>query len=257
MKVSIVTVSYNSEKTIKDTIESVLWQDYPDIEYIIVDGGSTDSTINIIDEYQSKFVGRLSYISESDKGIYDAMNKGIMRTTGEIVGIINSDDFYSNSHVISRVVEEFSSNQIGALFGNLHFVCPDNLRKSVRAYSSKFCTPFWFRFGLIPAHPTFFVLGKYYKQFGLYDITFDISGDFDLMIRFLKVHRLKYKYLDYDMVTMRTGGASTKTLKTILFDNNRNVIRACRNNHIYTNIFMVSFRYIFKLVGALDRFKRR
>lgn len=253
MEVSIITVSYNSGKTINDTIQSVLNQDYENIEYIIIDGGSTDQTIEIIERNRPLFEGRMHFITEKDNGIYDAMNKGVRMATGNIVGIINSDDFYTDCRVITQVVNGFSIEGVGAVTGNLHFVTPGCLTKSRRFYSSRFCIPSFFRFGMIPAHPTFFVLNKYYQLWGVYDSTFDISGDFDLMIRFLKVHKLAFKYIDYDMVTMRMGGASTKTLKTMLVDNNRNIIRACKKNGVYTNYLFISFRYLFKIIGLLKR----
>lgn len=251
MTVSIITVSCNSGQTINNTIQSVLNQDYENIEYIIIDGGSTDKTLEIINQYKPLFGQRMRFISEKDNGIYDAMNKGIRMATGGVVGIINSDDFFTDNNVISQVVNAFSSEKIGAVTGNLHFVSPKHLQKPLRFYSSKFCVPALFRFGLIPAHPTFFVRNKYYQLWGMYDPSFDISGDFDLMIRFLKVHKLPFKYLDYNMVTMRMGGVSTKTLKSMLIDNNRNIIRACKNNGVYTNVFFISFRYFFKIISLL------
>ena len=246
MKLSIITVAYNSASTICDTMDSVLCQDYPDLEYIVVDGCSTDDTLLKIKDYSNRFEGRMKWISEKDDGIYDAMNKGLALATGDIVGIINSDDVYTDNKVLSLVMDTFEANpQIGAVTGNLHIVSQD-LKKKIRYYSSKYCTPRMFRFGLIPAHPTFFVRRKYYEQWGGYNTTFNISGDFDLMVRFLKVHKLPYKYLDYDMVAMRIGGASSQDIWTYIVENNKNVIRACTNNNVYTNFIMVSFRYFFK-----------
>lgn len=246
MKLSIITVAYNSANTIRDTMNSVFNQDYEDLEYIVVDGKSTDETLSIIQEYANRFNGKMKWISQKDNGIYDAMNKGLALATGDVVGIINSDDVYADNHVLSCVMNSFLANsQIGAITGNLHIVSQD-LQRKIRKYSSKYCTPRMFRFGLIPAHPTFFVKRIYYEKWGGYNTTFNISGDFDLMVRFLKVHKLPYLYLDYDMVLMRIGGASSQDFRTYLIENNKNVVRACTNNGVYTNFLMVSFRYFFK-----------
>lgn len=247
MKISIITVALNSGATIRDTIESVLFQKYTDIEYIIIDGLSTDNTVNIIVEYEPSFNGRMLWISEADIGMYDAMNKGIQMASGEIIGILNSDDFFTDEQIISKIAESFLDNSIGAVFGNLHFIKKDNLSKSIRKYSGKVFKPWMFRWGFMPPHPTFFVRKIFYKKWGTYDISFDISGDFELMIRFLYVHRLKYKYLNIDMVAMRLGGTSTKSFRSMLLLNNKNIIRACKSNNIYTNIFMIFVRYILKI----------
>ena len=251
MKISIITVSYNSAASIRNTIESVLSQTYPDIEYIVVDGLSNDKTVDIIKEFEPRFDGCMRWISEKDKGMYDAMNKGIRMASGDIIGILNSDDFFSSNHVISQIAEAFSDEKIGVVFGDIHFVKQDNLSKSVRKYSGKNIKPWMFRWGILPPHPSFYARNTLYNELGTYDISFDISGDYELMIRFLYVHKSKYKYLNFDMVAMRLGGTSTKSFKTILVDNNKNVIRACLTNGLYTNIFMVSIRYIKKMIELL------
>lgn len=157
MKVSIVTVTFNSAKTLRDTIESILMQDYADWEYIIVDGLSKDETVSIIKGYEPKFNGRMKWISEKDRGLYDAMNKGIKMASGDIVGIINSDDFFHRSDVISKVAEAFNlNNNIEAVYGDVRFVNENNLEKTVRYYSSKNFKPWRFRFGFMPAHPSFY-----------------------------------------------------------------------------------------------------
>lgn len=172
MKISLVTVTFNSAMTLPATIQSVLFQSYPDIEYIIVDGASKDNTLSIIKEYEPYFNGRMHWISESDKGLYDAMNKGIRMATGDIVGIINSDDFYHHREVITRVAETFQDKSVQAVYGDVRFVNSTDLNKTVRYYSSKNFSLKRFRYGFMPAHPTFFTYRKYFEEFGYYKTDF-------------------------------------------------------------------------------------
>jgi glycosyltransferase involved in cell wall biosynthesis len=243
MKVSLLTVSYNSSVTIRDTINSVLSQDYKDIEYIIVDGASKDNTVEIIKSFGIKID---KWISEPDKGIYDAMNKAIKMATGEVIGILNSDDFYSTTNIVSQVAKVFHDTTVDAVFGDLVFVDPDNLKKVVRKYSSAKWRPEKFAKGFMPAHPTFFVRRKYYEQIGLFKTDYKIAADYELLIRFLYVHKLKYKYLPLNMVTMRKGGVSSRGIMSNIILNDE-IIRGCRENGIQTNIFKVYPKYFTKL----------
>ena len=246
MKLSIITVAYNSAETIAHTIESVLEQSYPDIEYIIVDGGSKDNTVEIIKSYEPHFNGRMRWISEKDNGLYDAMNKGIRMATGEVVGIINSDDFYHRNDVIALIAKGFEEEYVQATFADVRFVNPDNLDKTVRYYACKNFAPWRFRFGFMPAHPTFFTYKRYFNEFGYYRTDYKIAADYELLIRFLYTNKLKYKYLYLDVMKMRTGGASTASVKSNLILN-REIVRACRENGIYTNLAILSLKYFVKV----------
>jgi glycosyltransferase involved in cell wall biosynthesis len=165
MKVSIITVCYNSASHVEDAINSVAAQDYGNIEHIIIDGGSTDGTIALLEKHDGRIA---SWISEPDRGIYDAMNKGIGMATGEVIGLLNSDDFYYNSSIISQVAAAFEDQKIDAVYGDLIFIDPENLNRTVRTYSSAKWSPARFARGYMPAHPTFFVRRKYYEKFGLF-----------------------------------------------------------------------------------------
>ena len=254
MKVSIITASYNSAETIGDTINSVLEQDYDDVEYIIVDGSSSDQTLNIV----RNFGDRISHIiSEPDGGMYDAMNKGISKATGEIVGILNSDDFYAHSSVISSVVKAFKREQVDSVFGDLVYVKPHNLSRIVRYYSSASFEPSLFSKGWMPAHPTFFVKRSAYLEYGLFQTDYEIAADYELLTRFLAKHQLSYKYLPEVMVKMRTGGASTISFKSnwIL---NKEIVRACSENDIKTSlpiVFLKYFKKVFQLVKRPNALK--
>lgn len=243
MKVSLLTVAFNSSKTIKDTIESVLSQNYNNIEYIIVDGQSKDGTIEIVKSYNGRIA---KWISEPDKGIYDAMNKAIRMATGEVVGILNSDDFYYSETIISEVARAFEDERIDAVFGDLVFVDPGDLTKVVRTYSSKSWKPEKFARGFMPAHPTFFVRRKYYDQIGLFKTDYKIAADYELLIRFLYVNKLRYHYLPLTMVTMRRGGASTDGVRSNIILN-KEIVRACRENGISTNLFKIYPKYFIKI----------
>lgn len=246
MKISIITVSYNSSATIRDTIESVLIQSYSNIEYIIVDGLSKDNTVNIIKEYEPKFNGRLHWISEKDKGLYDAMNKGISMATGEVVGIINSDDFYHHTDVISKIANTFKYKTVEATFADVRFVNPHNLDKTVRYYSSKNFSPARFRFGFMPAHPTFFTYKRFFDEFGYYKTNYKIAADYELLIRFLYTNNLNYKYIPLDVMKMRTGGTSTASIKSNLLLN-KEIVRACRENGIKTWFPLLFLKYFIKV----------
>lgn len=243
MKVSIITATFNSASTIRDTINSVIAQDYTNIEHIIVDGASKDGTLNIVKSYDNKIS---HVISEPDKGIYEAMNKGIRVATGDIIGILNSDDFFTSSNVISTVVESFAQNDIDALYGDIHFVRPDNLNKPVRYYSSKIFKPSLFRYGFMPAHPSFYMKKSCYDRYGLYALDYKIASDYDLLIRYLYKHKVKYQYIPKDFVTMRTGGVSTKSIQSRIVLN-REIIRACNRYGIKTNMFLLSLKYLYKI----------
>jgi glycosyltransferase involved in cell wall biosynthesis len=207
MKVSIITATFNSANTIVDTLESVRVQTYPTIEHIIVDGLSTDETLTIVNNAQ-----RIEQVvSEKDKGIYDAMNKGIALTNGDIIGILNSDDFYAHENVIQEVVEMFEKTGCDAVYGNLIFVHPDNPKKILRKWIAGGYNLNLFLKGWMPPHPTFFVRKSVYNKLGNFNITLKSSADYELLLRFLYVHKIKVEYLHDVLVHMRSGGQSTKS----------------------------------------------
>lgn len=243
MKISIITATFNSSAYIADCVKSVNDQTYRDIEHIIVDGASKDNTLEIVKNMPSRVA---KIVSEPDKGIYDAMNKGIQAATGDVIGILNSDDFFTSDDVIQTVVDSFKNNDIDALYGDVHFVSPDNLSKSVRYYSSSVFKPSLFRFGFMPAHPSFYMKKECYDKYGLYALDYKIASDYDLLIRYLYKEKIKYKYIKKDFVTMRTGGVSTENLNSRV-TLNKEIVRACRKYGIYTNMLMLSLKYLYKI----------
>lgn len=253
IKISIITATYNSGNTVRDTIESVLRQIYTDYEYIIKDGGSKDDTLDICREYESKFNGRMKIISAPDKGIYDAMNKGIEAATGDVVGLLNSDDFYTSNDVLQTVANAFvTADSIDAVYGDIHFVKDEDLTKSVRHYSSELFHRRWMRFGFMPAHPSFYCKKACYEKYGYFDTTFKIAADFENLLRLIFIGRIKTKYIKKDFVTMRTGGASTagfNSRKTIMKEH----LRGFKKNGIYSNAFLLSLRYLYKIYELIRR----
>lgn len=249
IKVSIITVVYNNE-FIGTAIESVRSQEYSNIEYIVVDGGSTDRTLEIINSYEGCIH---KMISEPDKGIYDALNKGIKMATGDVVGILNADDFLTDAQVISRVAGVFEQHpEIGATYADVVFTDQQDLTKTLRYYSSKNFKPWMFRFGFQPAHPTFYAKRELFDQYGLYKVKYKIAGDFELLLRFLYIHKVKYLYINEVWVKMRVGGVSTSGLKGIMKANAEDV-EACRSNKVYSNFLMVYSKYMVKWWGFMFR----
>ncbi len=246
MKVSIVTATYNSGKTVKDTIESVLKQSYRDIEFIIKDGGSKDNTLKICREYEANFEGRMKIISVPDKGIYDAMNKGFEAAAGDVIGILNSDDFFSTDDVIEKMVKEFEKDEtLDAVYGDIHFVKNEDLSKCTRYYSSKMFRPWLLRFGFMPAHPSFYCKKAVFDKYGLYDLQYRTSSDFEMMVRLLWGNKIKTKYIPMDFVTMRAGGESTAGLASKKKVNN-DIARSLKAHGIYTNQVFQMVRYAWK-----------
>lgn len=247
MKISLITVTYNSSKTLLDTFQSVLNQTHSDIEYIIVDGASKDNTVSIIKEYEPKFEGRMKWISEPDKGLYDAMNKGIQMATGDVVGILNSDDLFMDDKVLADVAAAFDV-QTDAIFGNLYFVDQEDVNKIVRVWKG---SPYKsFKSGWHPAHPTFYVRRSVYEKYGVFDTTFNVSADFELMLRLIEKHGITTKYLDRYMVRMRMGGESTGSIKNII-RGNKNIFRAFKKNEIKVSPLYPVYRLLPKIIDKL------
>ena len=197
MKVSIITVSYNSASTLYDSIKSVLSQTYSDIEYIIIDGGSKDATLDVIRKNDPLFEGRMKWISERDNGIYDAMNKGIRMASGDIVGILNSDDYFTSDDVIERMVKAFVDSDVDAVYGDVHFINDTQPHKCIRYYSSKLFRPLWLRFGFMPAHPSFYCRREVFGKVGLYKTDYKIGADYEMMVRLFLVQMVLKTMLRY------------------------------------------------------------
>jgi len=248
LKITIITVCYNAEKTIERTIQSVLNQDYQNIEYIIVDGLSKDSTMEIVLKYSNR-IARI--FSEHDLGMYDAINKGIKSSTGNIIGILNADDFFSNNYVISKIANKFKSNiKLDAIYGDVTFI--DESDKIKRRYSSSIWKPNRFIFGLMPAHPTFYCKKNLFYDLGFYKLNFKIAADFELLIRFFKKNKLNYLYIPESLVNMKLGGKSTSGLKsTILL--NKEILYACKINNLKTNFFMIYLKYVYKIFEYIQK----
>ncbi|MGL4364822.1 MAG: glycosyltransferase family 2 protein [Bacteroidales bacterium] len=253
MTISIITTTYNSYHTLSDTIESILSQTYNNIEYIIVDGASNDGTIQLIKDLENRVKClkdyrefSFKYISEPDKGIYDAMNKGIKMATGDVVGILNSDDFFSSNDILQNIANAFNNQEIDVVYGDVHFVSPANLKKCVRYYSSKIFHSSLMRFGFMPAHPSCYIKREWFNKITPYKTNYQIAADFEFLLRLIVVEKSVLLYLPIDMVTMRLGGASTNGLQsyvTIMKEH----LQALRENKIYSNIFILSLRYFYKI----------
>jgi glycosyltransferase involved in cell wall biosynthesis len=248
-KVSIITVCYNSVDTIADTINSVLIQDYPRIEHIIIDGASRDGTVDIVRSYSDLIA---QFISEPDRGMYDAINKGLSLATGDLIGILNSDDVYAHPQVISTVVTTLRESHADCVFADLIYVSPTNLNQVVRYYSSAPFNPRRFAYGWMPAHPTVFIKRSSYDSYGHFKTNYKIAADYELLTRFLAKYQLSYVYVPQVWVKMRTGGISTSSLMSnwIL---NREIVRACAENGIDTNLFKVLSKYFTKVFQLVQR----
>ena len=244
--ISIITATYNSAETINDTIKSVLCQTNKDFEYIIVDGGSTDETIDIVKSYESEFFGRLKWVSEKDKGIYDAMNKGIKMASGDIIGILNSDDYYTSDDILQTIADAFKCQNVDAIYGDIHFIKDGVPDKCVRYYSSRLFSPFWLRFGFMPAHPSFYCKREVFDKSGLYRLDYKIGSDYEMMVRLFRKHKISSRYVPKDFVTMRTGGASNSNLQSRLTLIKEDV-KACRDNGIYTNELFICLKFLYKI----------
>ncbi len=209
MKISIVTVCFNAAKTIEQTIESVLGQSYPDFEYIVVDGGSKDGTVSILEKYKD----RLRYISEKDEGIYDAMNKGVGLAQGEVIGIIGADDFYPDSEVLTSVAEAFRRNNTDSAYGDVRFVDPEDTTRVVRFWKDReYDRENWLK-GWMPPHIAFYLKKSAYEKYGLYKTEFTCAGDYELMLRMLYKNKLSSQHVPATLMTMRVGGTSSASLK--------------------------------------------
>ncbi|WP_026899018.1 glycosyltransferase family 2 protein [Daejeonella oryzae] len=245
MKISLITVTYNSEEFLEGCIQSVINQSYSNIEYIIVDGNSTDSTPAIIEKYRS-FISK--YISEPDLGIYDAMNKGINMASGEIIGVLNGDDYFADNGVLSDISEEFNKSGADIVYGNLWYVSRNDPAKIIRKWISKSFNRNSMKYGWMPAHPTFYARKKLFARYGNYDLLYQSAADYELMLRFLFKHNQKSSFLNRVFVKMRTGGLSNKSLK--------NRINASLNDRRAMKKNGISFSWLFFILKPIRKIEQ-
>ncbi len=246
-KVSIITVTYNSAATIKDTLQSVAQQDYGNIEHIIVDGLSSDNTVELVREFPHV----AQCISERDKGMYDGLNKGIKMCTGKYVGILNSDDFFSYDEAISTVVEALESADTEAVFADVKYISPADETKIIRYCASKGWTPEKFAKGYMPNHPTYYTAKKNYDLHGYFELDYKICADYELLIKHLYKARLRYKYLPHCLVTMRPGGISNGSLSKRL-TLNKEIVQACKAHGMNTNLLKLSGKLFSKSMEYIN-----
>ena len=256
MKVSIITVCYNSEKYIRSAIESVLNQTYGDIEYIVVDGNSIDVTMDIVKSYESQFNGRMKWMSEKDNGIYDAMNKGVAMTTGDVVGILNSDDFYANSNVVAKAAQLLQEKNIDAVYGDLLYVHSNTIDKVRRYWKSGDYQKNAFLWGWMPPHPTFFVKREVYEKYGCFNTNFISAADYEFMLRIIHKEHIKLAYLPEILVKMRSGGKSNQSLKSRIRGNKEDIM-AWKINGLHPYCFTRYLKPVRKILQYIQRPKKQ
>ena len=253
MKISVITVTYQSVGTLEEAMRSVLRQSWPDVEYIVVDGGSTDGTVETIRRLEPEFNGRLRWVSEPDHGIYDAMNKGIRMSSGEVVGILNSDDFFAATDVLERVAAAFAEEPATeGVYGDVRYVEPEDTSRTVRHYSSASFTRKKLKYGLMPAHPSFYARRECFERHGLYDTRYRISADYDMFVRLIWNGNIRTRYLPFDFVTMRNGGASSSGFSA-RWQIMREHLRSAREHGLPSGFFLQSLRYFGKIADLLRR----
>jgi len=245
MKVSIITVCFNSEKTIEDTIKSVQAQSYPNIEYIVIDGHSKDCTNEIVGKYKDVVT---VHVSESDSGLYDAMNKGIKLATGDIIGVLNSDDILATDNTIQKLAKAIGNED--GVYGDVGFYAKDSFSDKKRHYSSKGFTKEKFSRGIMPAHPSFYVRKGCYEKAGLYRTDFKIASDFDMIMRIFSLPNTSFTYLEEEIVKMRLGGVSTSGFMSNYLLN-KEILESCKNHGVKANWFSIISKYPSKMLGYI------
>lgn len=242
--ITVITVAFNGATTLADTIESVIKQRYDNVEYIVIDGGSTDATLDILRQY-----GQVIdyWLSEKDAGIYDAMNKGIALSSGDYVGMLNADDMFAGDNVLQDIVDRFKSTQADAIFSCLNIVDKNNIHKILRKYRVAHYTSAWLRIGIMPAHPTFYCKKPCYEKAGKYKLDYDIAADFEMLVRLSAKQKISWSFMDKVTVIMRSGGISNSGWRAKLKLNGE-IVRACKANGLYTNLFLLLFKIPFRLL---------
>ncbi|KGL64349.1 glycosyltransferase family 2 protein [Polaribacter sp. Hel1_85] len=247
MKISIITVCYNSEKTIEKTFQSVAAQTYKEVEYIVVDGGSKDTTVHLIQEYKEIVT---QWVSEPDKGLYDAMNKGIKMATGDLVGILNSDDIFTDNYVLENIANFHLHNTIDTSVGNI--IQFNEEGKTVRKYSAKNWNPEKLKIGFMPAHPAIFFKRELFDKFGNYHLDFTIGADYELITRFFLKHNITWKFSDITTTSMLIGGLSSSGVSSYQLIS-KEIKKALTRNNIKFSYLKVQLRGFWKVIGFLNK----
>jgi glycosyltransferase involved in cell wall biosynthesis len=242
MRVSIITVTFNSELYLEDTLLSIFSQSYPNIECIIIDGNSTDGTVSILQKYQNK----ITYISEPDSGIYDAMNKGFSLITGDLVGFLNSDDIFLDDNVIENLIKSFDDRNFDIIYSNLYYVERRNTNKIVRKWKSGKYYDKFFDDGNVPPHPTFYIKSDCLKKMGLFNLNFNLAADYEFMFRALKIYKFQSYFVDLYTVKMRMGGATNMTFSNI-FKQNIEILNAWKINDVKVPLFFIPLKFFKKI----------
>lgn len=248
MKISVVTACFNSAETLGDTLRSVALQTHPDVEHIIVDGGSVDNTTDLVRRKEFR-VARL--ISERDAGVYDAMNKGIAASTGEVIGFLNGDDWYASDHVLAHIAEAFEDPQLEGVYADLDYVDRADPARITRKWRSQEFRPGLFKQGWMPAHPTFYVRQEVFQRLGGFDLAFPRQADFELALRFMEINRIRTRYVQEVWVKMRTGGISNASVRGIL-KGNIEAYQACRKNGLAVGPWFIPV----KMASRIPQFMR-
>lgn len=255
MKISLITACYNSAATIRTAMESVLSQRGVDVEYLIIDGGSTDGTVRLIEDFSHKERKDrkerfdFKWVSEKDRGMYDAINKGIKMATGDVIGILNADDVLEGEDTLAHVVEAFNrverAERVDCIYADIRFV-KDDLNTTVRYYSAKSWKPWMLQWGKMPPHPSVYIRRELFEKYGLYKLGYEIAADYELLIRYLRMVKLKTRYLNESLVRMRMGGKSTRGWKSFV-TLNREIVRGNRENGYFCCFPMLLPKYLFKI----------
>jgi glycosyltransferase len=243
MRVSIITPVFNAEGTICETIKSVIDQGYKNIEYIVIDGNSTDATLKMISQYKDWIT---KMVSEPDQGIYDALNKGIRMSSGNIIGILHAGDLYAHNRVIERVVEGFEKHNGEGCYGDLQYVHRIDPNRIIRYWKSSPYKDGKFKSGWMPPHPTFFLKREIYERYGAFNEEFRIAGDYELMLRLVERHKISIFYIPEVLIKMRWGGISNRSVKD-LWVKSREDYKAWKINHLRGNIFIIFLKNLSKL----------
>lgn len=228
LKISVITAVYNNDATLRNAIESIFKQNYKNIELIIIDGGSTDSSVSILNEFSNKIN---ILVSEPDSGIYDALNKGIALATGDLIGFMHSDDLFYDKHVLNKVVNAFNENEIDAVYGDLIYVDKENTDQVIRYWKSGEYHSGKLARGWMPPHPTFYMKRSYYEKLGGFDLKYKIAADYDAMLRYLVQGQVTVHYIPEVLVRMRLGGVSNRSLRNMMLKSLEDY-RAIKNNHV-------------------------